>query len=112
MSRPGVQPSLDPIRQGLMADREPPAAKPRSRTRLIVQAVVSPMLVVAIFYYVLRGIDLAQVWAEIRAMTWMEDAILAVIAVWSLATYALVWMLVTPGLSYWRAMVMTQSATR
>ena len=94
-----------------MADNEPPAAKPRSRTRLIVQAVVSLVLVVAIFYYLLRGIDLAQVWAEIRAMTWMEDAILAAIAVWNLATYALVWMSVTPGLSFWRAMVMTQSAT-
>jgi uncharacterized membrane protein YbhN (UPF0104 family)/membrane-associated phospholipid phosphatase len=94
-----------------MADKEPPAAKPRSRTRLIVQAVVSLVLVVAIFYYLLRGIDLAQVWAEIRAMTWMEDAILAVIAVWNLATYAFVWMSVTPGLSFWHAMVMTQSAT-
>jgi uncharacterized membrane protein YbhN (UPF0104 family)/membrane-associated phospholipid phosphatase len=94
-----------------MADKEPPAAKPPSRTRLIVQAVVSLVLVVAIFYYLLRGIDLAQVWAEIRAMTWMEDAILAVIAVWNLATYALVWMSVTPGLSFWRAMVMTQAAT-
>jgi uncharacterized protein (TIRG00374 family) len=94
-----------------MADKEPPAAKPRSRTRLIVQAVVSLVLVVAIFYYLLRGIDLAQVWAEIRAMTWMEDAILAVIAAWNLATYALVWMSVTPGLGFWRAMVMTQAAT-
>jgi uncharacterized membrane protein YbhN (UPF0104 family) len=94
-----------------MADKEPPAAKPRSRTRLIVQAVVSLVLVVAIFYYLLRGIDLAQVWAEIRAMTWMEDAVLAVIAAWNLATYALVWMSVTPGLGFWRAMVMTQSAT-
>jgi uncharacterized membrane protein YbhN (UPF0104 family) len=94
-----------------MADKEPPGAKPRSRTRLIVQAVVSLVLVVAIFYYLLRGIDLAQVWAEIRAMTWMEDAVLAVIAAWNLATYAFVWMSVTPGLGFWRAMVMTQSAT-
>jgi uncharacterized membrane protein YbhN (UPF0104 family)/membrane-associated phospholipid phosphatase len=94
-----------------MADKEPPAAKPRSRTRLIVQAVVSLVLVVAIFYYLLRGIDLAQVWAEIRTMTWMEDAILAGIALWNLATYAFVWMSVTPGLSFWHAMVMTQSAT-
>ena len=80
-----------------MNDQQPAAAKPRSRTRLIVQAAVSLVLVVAIFYYLLRGIDLAQVWAEIRAMTWMEEAVLAVIAVWNLATYAFVWMAVTPG---------------
>jgi uncharacterized protein (TIRG00374 family) len=92
-------------------DQEPAAAKPRSRTRLVIQAVVSLVLVVAIFYFLLRGIDLAQVWAEIRAMTWIEDAILAAIAAWNLATYAFVWMAVTPGLSFWRAMVMTQATT-
>jgi uncharacterized membrane protein YbhN (UPF0104 family) len=90
-----------------MNDQQPAAAKPRSRTRLIVQAAVSLVLVVAIFYFLLRGIDLAQVWAEIRAMTWIEEAILAVIAAWNLATYAFVWMAVTPGLGFWRAMVMT-----
>jgi uncharacterized protein (TIRG00374 family) len=95
-----------------MAEQQPPpAAKRRSRTRLIVQALVSLVLVLGIFYFLLRGIDLAQVGAEIRAMTWREDAILAAIAAWNLATYALVWMAVTPGLGFWRAMVMTQSTT-
>jgi uncharacterized membrane protein YbhN (UPF0104 family)/membrane-associated phospholipid phosphatase len=94
-----------------MNDQQPPAAKPRSRTRLMVQTAVSLVLVVAIFYYLLRGIDLALVWAEIRAMTWTEDAVLALIAAWNLATYALVWMSVTPGLGFRRAMVMTQAAT-
>jgi uncharacterized membrane protein YbhN (UPF0104 family)/membrane-associated phospholipid phosphatase len=94
-----------------MDNQQPAAAKPRSRTRLVVQVVVSLVLVLGIFYFLLRGIDLAQVWAEIRAMTWIEDAILAVIAAWNLATYAFVWMAVTPGLGFWRAMVMTQSTT-
>src|SRR5512132_2308458 len=44
-------------------------------------------------------------------MTWTEEAVLALIAAWNLATYAFVWMAVTPGLSFGRAMVMTQSAT-
>lgn len=95
-----------------MADHPPPAAKPRSRTRLIVQTSVSLVLVVAIFYYLLKGIDLRLVWAEIRAMTWQEEAVLALIGVWNLATYAFVWMSVTPGLSFGRAMVMTQAAPR
>jgi hypothetical protein len=30
-------------------------------------------------------------------MTWTEEAVLALIAAWNLATYALVWMSVTPG---------------
>jgi putative heme transporter len=34
-----------------------------------------------------------------------------VIAAWNLASYAFVWMSVTPGLGFGRAMVMTQSAT-
>jgi len=94
-----------------MVNQQPPAAKPRSRTRLLIQTAVSLVLVVAIFYYLLRGIDLALVWAEIRAMTWTEDAVLALIGAWNLATYAFVWMSVTPGLSFGRAMLMTQSAT-
>jgi len=94
-----------------MADQEPPAAKHRSPTRMAIGVVVSLVLVVAIFYFLLRDIDLRLVWAEIRAMTWIEDAILAVLAAWNLATYAFVWMSVTPGLSFWHAFVMTQATT-
>jgi hypothetical protein len=69
------------------------------------------VVVVVVFYYLLKDVDLAQVWAEIQAMTWMEDAALAAIAAWNLATYGLLWMSVTPGLGFGRAMVMTQSAS-
>jgi putative heme transporter len=94
-----------------MDDQQPPAAKHRSRIRLIVQAVFSLALVGVLFYYLLKDVDLAQVWAEIQAMTWMEDAALAALAAWNLATYGLVWMSVTPGLGFRRALVMTQSAS-
>jgi uncharacterized membrane protein YbhN (UPF0104 family) len=94
-----------------MDDQPPPTPKPRSRTRLVVQAVFSLALVVVLFYYLLKDVDLAQVWANIRAMTWTEDAILVVLAAWNLASYAFVWMSVTPGLGFGRAMVMTQAAT-
>jgi putative heme transporter len=85
--------------------------RPPPRTRRIVQVGLSLVLVVAIFYYLLRGIDLATVWAEIQALTWLEMATLVGIAGWNLCTYAWVWMSVTPGLSFWRAMVMTQATT-
>jgi putative heme transporter len=94
-----------------MDHQQPPATKPRSRIRLITQAVFSLALVVVLFYYLLKDVDLAQVWASIQAMTWMEDAALAAIAAWNLATYGLVWMSVTPGLGFKRAMVMTQAAS-
>jgi uncharacterized membrane protein YbhN (UPF0104 family) len=87
------------------------ARTPPSRTRQIVQVALSLILVVAIFYFLLRGIDLGLVWAEIQALTWLELATLLAIAGWNLCTYAFVWMSVTPGLSFWHAMVMTQSTT-
>jgi uncharacterized membrane protein YbhN (UPF0104 family) len=96
-----------------MVEQAPPAVTHRSRTRMVVQAVLSLVLVVVIFYFLLKKIDLAQVWAAIRSMTWLELTILGLIAVWNLCTYAFVWMSVTPTptLSFGRAMVMTQSTT-
>jgi len=96
-----------------MVDQIPTAPAPArsSQTRRIVQVALSLVLIVAIFYFLLRGIDLGQVWAAIRALTWLELAILLAIAAWNLCTYAFVWMSVTPGLSFGRAMVMTQSTT-
>jgi putative heme transporter len=94
-----------------MVNQAPPATTRRSRTRLLVQAVVSLVLVVAIFYFLRRRIDPAQTWAVIAAMTWPELVILGLLAVWNLCTYAFVWMTVTPGLGFWRAMEMTQATT-
>jgi uncharacterized protein (TIRG00374 family) len=94
-----------------MSEHEATTPKPPSRTRRIVQVVLSLLLVVGIFYYLLRGIDLATVWAEIQALTGLELATLVAIAGWNLCTYAWVWMSVTPGLSFWRAMGMTQATT-
>jgi hypothetical protein len=47
--------------QAATAPRTPPP------TRRIIQGLLSLLLAVAIFYYLLRGIDLAAVWAEIQA---------------------------------------------
>jgi hypothetical protein len=62
MSRPGMPRPLGPVSdQGDVLVDPPPAAKPRSRTRLIIQTAASLVPVVAIFYYPLKGIDLALV---------------------------------------------------
>jgi len=94
-----------------MAGQDVRAAKRSSPAWMALKVGVSLVLVVGIFYYLLTGIELGQVWAQITAMTWREDLLLGVIAVWNLATYAFVWMSVTPGLGFWRAMVMTQATT-
>jgi putative heme transporter len=95
----------------VMVDEQPPAASRRSRTRMVIQGVLSLVLIVAIFYFLLKKIDLAQVWTAITDMTWLELTILGVLAVWNLCTYAFVWMSVTPGLSFGNGMGMTQSTT-
>jgi putative heme transporter len=88
-----------------------PTARKSSPAKTILRVVLSLVLVVAIFYYLLRDISLAEVWAAITAMTWGELGGLAVVAAWNLCTYAFVWITVTPGLSFGRAMVMTQATT-
>jgi putative heme transporter len=95
----------------VMVEQAPPAASHRSRTRLLVQGLLSLVLVVAIFYFLRQKFDPAQMWAAITDMTWQELSILGLLAVWNLCTYAFVWMAVTPGLGFWRAMVMTQATT-
>jgi uncharacterized protein (TIRG00374 family) len=94
-----------------MVEQAPPTASRRSRTRLVVQGLLSLVLVVAIFYFLRKKFDPAQMWTAISAMTGLELAILGLLAVWNLCTYAFVWMSVTPGLGFWRAMVMTQATT-
>jgi putative heme transporter len=94
-----------------MAGQEERTAKRSSPLRTAVKVAISLILVVGIFYFLLKGINLAEVWAQITALTWRKDLVLAAAALWNLATYAFVWMSVTPGLGFRRAMVMTQATT-
>jgi hypothetical protein len=68
MSRPGRAAVAGPrADEGDLVDQQqPPATKPRSRIRLIIQAVFSLALVGVLFYYLLKDVDLAQVWARSR----------------------------------------------
>jgi uncharacterized protein (TIRG00374 family) len=85
---------------------------PSPWTRQVLKAVLSLLLVVGIFYFLFKRIDFADVWAEIKAMTWLELTILLAIALWNLVTYVFVWMTVTtPRLSFGRGTLMTQSTT-
>jgi len=86
-------------------------ARRSSPARMAARIVIALVLIVVIFWYLLKDISLADVWAAITAMTWVELLGLAVVAGWNLLTYAFVWMTVTPGLGFGRAMLMTQATT-
>jgi putative heme transporter len=77
-----------------------------------VQVALAIAVVGVIFVYFLpRIVDYDEVWATIRAMTWLELATLALLAVWNQATYVLVEMSGRPGLRYGQALKITQTST-
>jgi uncharacterized membrane protein YbhN (UPF0104 family) len=64
-----------------MVEQAPPAARRRSRVRLAVQIMLSLVLAVVIFYFLLKKIDLGQVWTAIKDMTWLELTLLGLLAI-------------------------------
>jgi putative heme transporter len=83
---------------------------PRIRKALMV--LVSVVLVVGIFWYVLgQFADLSEVWGAMRTLSRPEVALLVTAAVWNLATYWIVTVIATPGLTYPQAAVLTGSTT-
>jgi uncharacterized protein (TIRG00374 family) len=81
------------------------------RARRLAQVVLSVGLVAAIFFFVFKRIDLSSVRAEIARMTWIEGGTITAVVVWNVITYLWLWVLVTPGLGFRRAMIVTQSGT-
>ena len=85
---------------------------PRPTWRRAAQTIVAITVVGAIFFYFLpRLVDYEEVWAVIRAMTWLELLTLGVLAVWNQATYWLVELAARPGLTYPQAIKITQAST-
>jgi len=93
-------------------DEVMPVRAKKSRLRSVLQSLFSLALVVAIFFFVLPQVaDFGEVWAEIQAMTWIEMAAIAVVAVWNLVTYWLLWLAVLPGITFPQAAVSTEAST-
>jgi uncharacterized protein (TIRG00374 family) len=68
--------------------------------------------VVGVFWYFLpQFTSMSQVWTLIRDMTPVQVGVLAVAAIWNLATYVFVMVAVTPGLTHRQAFVATESST-
>jgi uncharacterized membrane protein YbhN (UPF0104 family) len=84
----------------------------KPRTKRILQAIASAVLVVGIFAFALPQVaDYGEVWSEIEAMTWIEISTLGLVALWNLVTYWFVLTAVLPGLSYPQAAVANQAST-
>ena len=92
--------------------RSDPAERDRSRVKQGARILVSLALVGAMFFYMLGHLaDFSDVRAAIGDMTSIELATLGLLAAWNLATYWLVMVAATPGLTYRQAMVLTESTT-
>lgn len=82
------------------------------RAKKMLQVVVPLVLLVAIFWFVLRQFaDLSEVWTAMQTLTWREITALALATVWNLITYWIVVVIATPGLTLPQAAVLTQSTT-
>src|SRR3954466_9577457 len=84
----------------------------RKRRGQVLQLTLSFVLFAAVIWYVKSNVaDFSDVWAEIKAMTPLEVGVLLVFAVWNLATYWIITVISTPGLTYPQAMVQTETTT-
>jgi uncharacterized protein (TIRG00374 family) len=86
--------------------------KPSERWRAILRGLLSLAVVIGIFVGVMPRIaDYSDVWATIRAMTWLEITTLVLIGAWNIVTYWMVMVAVLPGLTYGQAAVANQAST-
>ncbi|HKE98259.1 MAG TPA: lysylphosphatidylglycerol synthase domain-containing protein [Actinomycetes bacterium] len=87
------------------------APRPAGR-RLAVRVAVAAAVVVLVYFGLLpRLVDVTEVWATLRAMTWLELATLLAAAVWNLASYLLPQLAALPGLSLRQATVESHAST-
>jgi putative heme transporter len=92
-----------------------PQAPPRpgpARRRLVLRALLALAVVAAVYLGVLpRLVDLGQVGATLRAMTWLELATLLAAAAWNLFSYLLPQLAALPGLSLREAALESHTST-
>jgi uncharacterized protein (TIRG00374 family) len=76
-----------------------------------VKLTASLLLAVAIFWFLATKVDIEGARAALAAMTWIELLTITLVALWNLASYWVLWVAVTPSLSYPRAVMLAQSGT-
>ena len=74
----------------MAVSEEPVAGSRPSRRRLVVRLLLAVLVVAVVYLWLLpKLVDVSEVWATLRAMTWLELATLVVAAVWNLVSYML-----------------------
>jgi uncharacterized membrane protein YbhN (UPF0104 family) len=83
-----------------------------SRRRLVVRVLLAVAVVAAIYVGLMpKLVDVGQVWATLRAMTWLELVTLGAAAVWNLGSYLLPQLAAMPGLSLGKAALESHAST-
>jgi uncharacterized protein (TIRG00374 family) len=104
----------------LVANPDYPLAQPGpagrrsrpARRRLAIQVVLAVAVVALVYLWVLpKLVEVGDVWATLRAMTWLELVTLLGAAVWNLVSYLLPQLVALPGLPPRQAVVESQTST-
>jgi putative heme transporter len=99
-------------RSGVAQSEEPAAGLRPSRRRLVVRLLLAVVVIAVVYLWLLpKLVDVSQVWATLRAMTWLELATLLVAAVWNLVSYMLPQLAALPGLSLGQAALESHAST-
>jgi putative heme transporter len=86
--------------------------RPKRRLRKIILAAISGGIIVATFAYFLPTIaNYGAVWEVVKTLSWEQIGALIGATALNLVTFAPPWMITLPGLSFLRAMQMTQAST-
>ncbi|MGY1746801.1 lysylphosphatidylglycerol synthase transmembrane domain-containing protein [Blastococcus sp. SYSU D00695] len=88
------------------------AARGKPLWQRVLGPLVSVALLAAVFVWFLpQFTSLSAVWSAVTAMSWVELTVLALVAVWNLATYQFVMLATMPGLRLREATVSTMTTT-
>ena len=85
---------------------------PNLKSRKTLQKAAGIAVVLVAFVFVLpRLADYGEVWSEVKTLDARSLALLGIVTLINLATFAPPWMATLPGLGFWRAFVSTQAST-
>jgi uncharacterized protein (TIRG00374 family) len=92
-------------------DRPGRSSRP-ARRRLAIQVLLAVAVVAVVYLWLLpKLVDVGEVWATLRAMTWLELVTLLAAAVWNLASYLLPQLVALPGLTPRQAVIESHTST-
>jgi len=95
-----------------LVPESPPQKDKKPLWRRLIGPAFSVVLVVAVYFWFLpQFTSLSAVWAAVADMSWWQVTVLALAAIWNLATYQFVMVTATPGMTVRQATVSTETTT-